>query len=121
MLILGGSASTYIYTRAHAHVRVSGEPTKARQGKPGQQRGREEAEGDSRELREATAMGDSSDSVSVDVERIYFGGKVRARPPPASLIFVSPISDWVGCIRVGRVCVWFVALGFVLDCLLFLS
>jgi hypothetical protein len=66
-------------------------------------------------------MGDSSDSVSVDVERIYFGGKVRARPPPASLIFVSPISDWVGCIRVGRVCVWFVALGFVLDCLLFLS
>jgi hypothetical protein len=48
-------------------------------------------------------MGDSSDSVSVDVERIFFGGKVRARPPPASLIFVSPISDWAGCIRVGRV------------------
>jgi hypothetical protein len=48
-------------------------------------------------------MGDSSDSVSVDVERIFFGGKVRARPPPASLIFVCPISDWAGCIRVGRV------------------
>ena len=40
--------------------------------------------GASRGLREATAMGDSSGSVSVDVERIFFGGKVRARPPSSS-------------------------------------
>ena len=33
-----------------------------------------------RKLLEA-AMGDSSGSVSIDVERIYFGGKVRARIP----------------------------------------
>lgn len=26
-------------------------------------------------------MGDSSGSVSVDVERLFFGGKVRALPP----------------------------------------
>jgi len=30
-------------------------------------------------------MGDSSGSVSIDVERIFFGGKVRARVPSASL------------------------------------
>ena len=54
----------------------------------GGERERQEAEGEgggaSRGLREATAMGDSSGSVSVDVERIFFGGKVRARLPSSS-------------------------------------
>lgn len=61
---------------------------KASQASGGGERERQEAEGEgggaSRGLREATAMGDSSGSVSVDVERIFFGGKVRARPPSAS-------------------------------------
>lgn len=46
------------------------------------------------------AMGDSSGSVSVDVERIYFGGKVRARIP--RFLIDSFPSIWGGRIRAGR-------------------
>jgi len=69
---------------------LGGEPAKPRQARPAaEQRERdrrreERGGGASRGLREATAMGDSSGSVSVDVERIFFGGKVRARPPSSS-------------------------------------
>ncbi|XP_020405066.1 protein NDL1 isoform X1 [Zea mays] len=38
-----------------------------------------------RGLRKATAMGDSSGSVSVDVERIFFGGKLGAAPISADV------------------------------------
>jgi len=75
----------------------------AKQPAAAEVREKQEAEGEgggaSRGLREATAMGDSSGSVSVDVERIFFGGKVRAPPP---LDFFSSISVWAGCIRVER-------------------
>ena len=36
-------------------------------------------------------MGDSSGSVSIDVERIFFGGKVCARVPPASPGFLHSV------------------------------
>ena len=43
-------------------------------------------------------MGDSSGSVSVDVERIFFGGKVRAPPP---LDFFLPFPFGLGAFVCG--------------------
>jgi hypothetical protein len=40
-----------------------------------------------RRLRQTSAMGDSSGSVSIDVERMFFGGKVRARVPASRFSF----------------------------------
>jgi hypothetical protein len=53
-------------------------------------------------------MGDSSGSVSIDVERIFFGGKVRSVSVLGFLPLLSSRLGWVhSCVCAARGRVWF--------------
>jgi hypothetical protein len=79
-LFLGSDPLAYIFTHAKGEEGKGEREAAQNQEEAG---GEEEEVGVRGEASRSSqpAMGDSSGSVSIDVERIYFGGKVRARIP----------------------------------------